>query len=470
VTHVVVVGGGITGLACALELADAGARVTLLEASDRLGGNIRTTRFAGLDVDEAADAFLARVPEGVELCERLGLEGELVSPAIGSAYVWARGALRRLPTGGVLGVPVELLPVARSGVLSVGGLARAAVEPLIPRRPTAEDALGPMVSSRFGKEVLERLVDPLIGGINAGDANRLSASAVTPQIDVVARRSRSLSLGLRSERKANPPDPSAPVFFTVRGGMERLINGLVEALESASPPVEVLLNSTVEGLEVDLSGVALLTGTSEVHPRRFATDGVVFACPAGAAASALAPLVPSVAAMLRDIDYASVALVTLAFDDSAMGRDLDASGLLVPKPEQRTVTACSWASSKWSHWRIPGQTIIRASAGRDGDDHALDLDDDELIAAVLADLTRLMDVRGDPTEVRVSRWPHSFPQYRPGHLTRVDEVERTLAADLPQVVVTGAAHRGLGIPACIRQGRGAARTLLARLHTDAARA
>ncbi len=124
-THVVVVGGGITGLACALELADAGASVTLLEASDRLGGNIRTSRFAGLDVDEAADAFLARVPEGVELCQRLGLEGELVSPAIGSAYVWARGALRRLPTGGVLGVPVEILPVARSGVLSAGGLARA---------------------------------------------------------------------------------------------------------------------------------------------------------------------------------------------------------------------------------------------------------------------------------------------------------------------------------------------------------
>ncbi len=323
-----------------------------------------------------------------------------------------------------------------------------------------------MVSSRFGNEVLERLVDPLIGGINAGDANRLSASAVTPQIDAVARRSRSLSLGLRAERKANPPDPSAPVFFTVRGGMERLINGLVEALESASPPVEVLLNSTVEGVEVDSSGVTLLAGRD---PRRIAADGAVLACPAGAAASALAPLAPSVAATLRDIEYASVALVTLAFPDSAMGRDLDASGLLVPKPEQRTVTACSWASSKWSHWRSPGQTIIRASAGRDGDDRALNLDDDELVAAVLADLTRLMDVRGDPTEVRVSRWPHSFPQYRPGHLTRVDEVERTLAADLPQIVVTGAAHRGLGIPACIRQGRGAARTLLARLHTDAAR-
>ena len=141
-THVVVVGGGITGLASALELADAGARVTVLEASDRLGGNIRTSRFAGLDVDEAADAFLARVPEAVELCRRLGLGGDLVSPAIGSAYVWARGELRRLPPGLVLGVPAELLPVARSGILSTGGMARAALEPLLPRRPVPNDEIG----------------------------------------------------------------------------------------------------------------------------------------------------------------------------------------------------------------------------------------------------------------------------------------------------------------------------------------
>lgn len=466
-THVVVVGGGITGLASALELADAGARVTVLEASDRLGGNIRTSRFAGLDVDEAADAFLARVPEAVELCRRLGLGGDLVSPAIGSAYVWARGELRRLPPGLVLGVPAELLPVARSGILSTGGMARAALEPLLPRRPVPSDALGPMVSNRFGREVLERLVDPLIGGINAGDSERLSASAVTPQIDSAARRSRSLLLGLRADRKTNPPDPDAPVFFTVRGGVGRLVDGLVDALSSHTSPVEISLDSPVAGVEVDSAGVTVLAGTSAGNPRRISANGAVIACPAGAAASALADLSPAVAATLRSIDYASVALVTLAFADAAIGRDLDASGLLVPKPEQKTVTACSWASSKWSHWRVPDQTIIRASAGRDGDDHALDLDDTALVEAVLADLRRLMAVRADPTEVRVSRWIKSFPQYRPGHLDRVAEVERALATEVPGIVLAGAAYRGLGIPACIRQGQGAAQAVLARLRERA---
>jgi oxygen-dependent protoporphyrinogen oxidase len=347
-------------------------------------------------------------------------------------------------------------------------MARAALEPLLPRRPVPNDALGPMVSSRFGREVLERLVDPLIGGINAGDSERLSASAVTPQIDSAARRSRSLLLGLRAERKANPPDPDAPVFYTVRGGVGRLVDRLVDALSSHPSPVEISLDSPVAGVDVDSAGVTVLAGTSPRNHRRIAADGAVIACPAGPAASALAELSPAVATTLRSIDYASVALVTLAFDDAAMGRDLDASGLLVPKPEQKTVTACSWASSKWSHWRVPGQTIIRASAGRDGDDHALHLDDTALVDAVLADLRRLMAVRADPTEVRVSRWIKSFPQYRPGHLDRVAEVERALATEVPGIVLAGAAYRGLGIPACIRQGQGAAQTVLARLRERAA--
>jgi oxygen-dependent protoporphyrinogen oxidase len=343
------------------------------------------------------------------------------------------------------------------------------MEPLLPRRPVPNDALGPMVSNRFGREVLERLVDPLIGGINAGDADRLSTSAVTPQIDSAARRSRSLLLGLRADRKANPPDPNAPIFYALRGGVGRLVDGLADALSSHASPVELSLETPVEQIELDESGPAVVTGASAESRRRIAADGVVLACPAGPAASALAELSPAVAATLRAIDYASVALVTLAFDEAAIGRDLDASGLLVPKHEQRTVTACSWASSKWSHWRVPGQAIIRASAGRDGDDHVLDLDDAALVEAVLTDLGRLMAVRADPTEVRVSRWIRSFPQYRPGHLDRVAEVERALASEVPGIAVAGAAYRGLGIPACIRQGQGAAQTLLTRLRARAAR-
>jgi oxygen-dependent protoporphyrinogen oxidase len=471
VTRVVVVGGGITGLACALELVESGVEVTVLEAASRLGGNIRTSRFAGLEVDEAADAFLARVPEAVALCQRLGLGDQLVSPSNAGAYVWARGRLRRLPAGLALGVPGEILPVARSGILGVGGLARAALEPLLPRRSTPPDALGPLVSARFGREVLERLVDPLIGGINAGDADRLSALAVAPQVAGVAERSRSLLLGLRADRRAHPPDPTAPVFFTLRGGMGGLIDALAASLAVAQPPATIELDAPVESVEIDERGaVQVTTGTSAANPRRMDADAVVLACPAHASARLLADAVPEVAAILLGIDYASVALVTFAFDDAAIGRPLDATGLLVPKPAQRTVTAASWASTKWAHWRTPGQAIVRASAGRDGDDHALGLTDDDLVGAMLTDLGRLMDLRAAPTEVRVSRWPRSFPQYRPGHLERIDEADRHLAAHAPTVVLAGAAYRGLGIPACIRQGQSAARILTTRLRAGTARA
>ena len=229
-THVVVVGAGITGLACALELADAGIEVTVLEATDRLGGNIRTSDFAGLAIDEAADAFLARVPEGVALARRVGLGDSLVSPSNAGAYVWSRGALRRLPGGLALGVPGEIWPVVRSGILSVGGMARAAIEPVLPRREVPPDALGPLVESRFGREVLDRLVDPLIGGINAGEADRLSAEAVSPQVAAVAARSRSLLFGLRADRRAHPPDPTAPVFFAPLAGMGRFVDRVAAAL------------------------------------------------------------------------------------------------------------------------------------------------------------------------------------------------------------------------------------------------
>jgi oxygen-dependent protoporphyrinogen oxidase len=471
VTHVAVVGGGITGLACALELVDAGVEVTVLEATSRLGGNIRTSAFAGLEVDEAADAFLARVPEGVAMCQRLGLGDQLVSPSNAGAYVWARGRLRRLPGGLALGVPGEILPVARSGILGVGGMARAALEPFLPRRSTPADALGPLISSRFGSEVLERLVDPLIGGINAGDAGRLSAMAVAPQVAGVAQRSRSLLLGLRAERRAHPPDPTAPVFFTLRGGMGGLIESLAAALAAAEVPATIEMDAPVESLELAENGaVRITTGGSAANQRRLDADAMVLACPAHASAELLAGAVPEVASTLRGIEYASVALVTFAFDDAAIGRALDATGLLVPKSDQRTVTAASWSSTKWAHWHIPGQAIIRASAGRDGEDRAVGLTDEDLVGEMLADLGLLMDLRGAPTEVRVSRWPRSFPQYRPGHLERIDEADRLLAARAPTVVLAGAAYRGLGIPACIRQGQTAARILTTRLRAGRARA
>jgi oxygen-dependent protoporphyrinogen oxidase len=452
----VVVGGGITGLVAARALALAGAEVWLVEP-ERPGGMLRATPFAGGVLDEAADAFLARVPEGVQLCQELGLAGDLVSPAMRRAHVWSRGALRLLPEAQVLGVPTDLDELAGSGIVSPEGLARAGRDLTEPfAAPTGDVAIGQLIRERLGDEVADRLVDPLIGGINAGDTDRLSLDATVPQLAAAAHSGApSLIAACRAQRDA-VADPAAPVFFAPRGGMVALAAAvLADALERG---VQVIPGRAV-GLERERQGwrVALEGG------RALAADGVVLAAPAGAAAGLLQPHVPAAATTLAAIPYASVAMVAIAVPRGGIGRPLDASGFLVPRVEGRTITACSWTSAKWSHLGDDDTAWLRASVGRDGDDRALALGDAALVDIVLADLADTMALRATPTEVRVTRWPGSLPQYRPGHLDQVDALEADLAATVPTVVVAGAALRGLGVPACIRQGLASAQRLVAAL-------
>lgn len=453
---VVVVGGGITGLTAARDLARAGLAVTLVEPH-RLGGKLQTTPFAGAVLEEAADAFLARVPEGVALCQELGLDGDLVSPAARRAYVWSRGDLRPLPEAQVLGVPTDLDELAATGLVSAEGVTRARQDlttPLV--APDGDVAIGPFLRDRLGDEVVDRLIDPLVGGINAGDTAVLSLAAVVPQLDSAARSGApSLIEACRAQRAAIA-DPSAPVFYAPRGGMSALAEALRR--DAADHGLEVVA-ATAVGLERERAHwrVALEGG------RALRADGVVVAAPAGVAAGLLRDHVARASTLLAAITYASVAIVSVAVDRTGVDRELEGSGYLVPRLEGRTITACSWASSKWAHLTDDSTVWLRASVGRDGDDRALALGDDALASAVLADLADTMALRGTPTEVRVSRWSASLPQYRPGHLDRVDAIEAELAARTPTVVVTGAALRGLGVPACIRQGRAAAAQLAARL-------
>lgn len=449
-----VVGGGITGLAAAWELSQRdGLRVVVLEASDRWGGKLRTSPFAGLPaVDEGPDAFLARVPEAVALCRELGLGDTLVSPSTGKAWLWWDHRLHALPAGLVLGVPSDLAGLARSRLLSWPAKARAAVEPLLPGLSASVDAdnLGGLIRARFGGQVLERLVDPLVGGINAGDADQLSARASAPQILDVAAKSRSLLFGLQKQAAAAPkPAPGAgpaPIFLAPTGGMgaivERLVAGLIER--------GVELRTGVEVGAVERDG-------SRWRVADLIADAVIVATPAFVAAPQLAGVSDEAAAMLGAIPHASVAMVTLAFRDEDLARPLDGSGHLVPKPAQRSMTACSWASTKWAHWKRPGQSVLRASLGRYGNEAAAHGSDDELTFRAVSDLSEPLGVRGEPTEVRITRWEKAFPQHTPGHLDRVAAVEAALRRDAPGLWAVGAAHRGVGIPACIRQGRAAAR-------------
>ncbi len=456
--HVVVVGGGITGLAAAHALAhdEDPPRVTVLEAAERLGGKIATSPFAGLPaVDEGADAFLTRVPWASELVREVGLGDHLTTPATGSASIWQPARAPRLhpiPAGLVLGVPSGALTLARSHLLSVRGKARAAIEPLLPRRDT-DGSVGALIRSRFGDEVEELLVDPLIGSIYAADTDRMDLAAV-PQVQALAARGRSLLLATRRSRRDAGSAPTGPVFEAPTAGMGAFVAALAADLRAAG---------------VDLRTGAPAT-TFERDGHEYVVDGiraeaVIVATPTASAGALVGEIAPEAAALLAGWEYASVVMVTLAA--GGLGGRLHGSGYLVPKPVQRRVTAASFASNKWAHLQPPdGSALLRVSIGRDGAPPD-DLDDDHALAAVVDEVGEHVGAAIHPIDVRITRWQDAFPQYRPGHPRRVAAVRDALRRAAPGVEVCGAAYDGIGIPACIRQGQQAAAAVSRAL--DAAR-
>jgi len=423
-TDVAVVGGGIAGLAAAWELATGTppCRVTLLEGSDRLGGKIETSMFAGVPLDAGPDAFLARVPAAAQLAREAGLEHELVAPGTGHAWMWARGRLRRLPTGLVLGVPLDFGALARSRVLPARDAARAALDLVLPGAPVGPEedvSVGWLVRRRMGRAVQLGLVDPLLGGINAGHTDHLSAAVAAPQLLAAARRGASLARGLRASgtggtatgavtENENSLAPNrhriganargGAVFLTVRGGLGRLVDAVAGGLSARGGTVRC--GDPVIGLSAGGAGWELRTAAGQ----SFTAGAVVVACPA---AGLLRQVSPGAANELAAIGWSSVALVSLAYRE----RDApgwEGSGFLVPRGEGRLVTAGSWVGQKWPHLAVPGLLVVRASAGRVDDRRADDLDDDELVAAAHADLAAAMGLRGPPVERRVSRWPRAF--------------------------------------------------------------
>jgi len=451
--RVAVIGGGITGLAAAHRLAaERGIDVVLFERAARLGGLIESPPFAGLDhVDSAADAFLARVPDAIDLATSIGLAPDLVSPEPVGAAVWYDG-LHDIPDGLLLGVPGRLAPLATTRLLSWRGKARAAIEPLLPRTSTDADAIGAFVRARFGDEVHERLVDALVGSIYATDTDRFSLAEV-PQLAALADRSRSILIGARRMRAAGTGTASArPVFATPRGGTAMLVERLAEVATAAGAQLRVA--TPVEQLQRDATDGSWLVNDERI-------DAVLAAVPAGAAADLLDPVAGDAARLLRGATRADVVMVTLHLPAQQWPQRLRGrSGYLVPKPVQQLVTAASFGSQKWAHWRPPGGgEILRVSLGRDGLP-VLHLSDEELLAHTLAELTRHLGFEPAPIEHRVTRWPGAFAQYRPHHARWVAAVEEGLPDGF---FVGGAAYRGIGIPACVRQGRDLADRVAARV-------
>jgi oxygen-dependent protoporphyrinogen oxidase len=454
--RVVVVGAGITGLTAAFTLLEEApeTQVDVIEAADRVGGKVLTGPFAGRRVDAAADAFLARVPDGVDLCRRLGLAERLVSPAARTAYLFSRGALLRFPEGLVLGVPTDLDALARSGVLSPEGVARAAEDltmgPDPERAGGTDESVGSLVRRRLGDEVYDVLLGPLLSGVNAGDADHLSVAAGAPQFAAGLARHGSLIAGARAQKAAaTQADPDAPVFFGLPGGTQILTDTLAARITAGGGRIH--LGAAVVSIAPAPTGGYLVHAGDGVSP--IPADVVILTTPLFVTGPLLAPFAPDVADEMTDLEYASAIMVTLAVPIAAIDHPLDASGFLVAEAERLLLTACSWASSKWAHLADPEIAILRASAGRHHDPRALDLDDDSLVDALLDDLGTTMGVRGRPTETRVTRWERSLPQFRPGHLGRIEQWRGALAEAAPGLLATGAGFEGLGLPACIRQAR-----------------
>lgn len=443
---VVVVGGGITGLAAAHALLSSApadsCRVTVLEAQDQLGGKIRTTPFAGHPgIDEGPDAFLARIPFATEFAREVGLGEHLVSPASGSAAVWWDG-LQPIPEGLVLGLPTDMLRLARSKLISWPGKLRAATEVVRPRTSVDDDSIGTYVRSRFGDQVHERLVDPLVGSIYAADTDRFSLQAV-PQLAQLAGGERSVLLAARHR----PPAPSGPVFYAPDGGMGALVDAAAAAVTRKGGTIAT--GTPCQTLELDGDGWRV-DGQY--------VDAVVLACPAAQAARLLARTTTA-AEPLAAIEYADVVMVTLAVPAADWPERLHGmSGYLVPKPVQRLVTAVSFGSQKWRHWAAPDHVVLRISLGRDGLP-VLHLSNDQLVEAAVAEASEHLGVALQPTEVRVTPWQRAFPQYRPHHHRTVAAIEDELP---PSLVLAGASYHGIGIPACVRSGTRAAEVLAKR--------
>ncbi|MGW3207760.1 protoporphyrinogen oxidase [Streptomyces sp. NPDC001135] len=456
--HVVVIGAGIAGLAAAHRLLGRGTRVTVLEASGRVGGKLLPGEIAGVRVDLGAESMLARRPEAVALAREVGLAERLRPPATATASIWTRGALRPLPKGHVMGVPGTA--AALSGVLSDEGLARIERDAGLPRTEVGDDvAVGEYVAARLGREVVDRLVEPLLGGVYAGDAYRISMRSAVPQLFQAARTHASLTEAVRDiQAKAAAAQQTGPVFMGIEGGVGSLPLALAESVRArggeiltGTPVRELRRGGTPEpgtpGKGAGAPGDAawrVVAGDRVLH-----ADAVVVAVPAGAAAGLLRAEAPAAAAELAAVEYASMALVTLAYRRADLKLP-EGSGFLVPPVDGRTIKASTFASQKWG-WIAeddPDVVVLRTSVGRYGETEILQRDDAALAEVSRHDLREATGLAAVPLQTRVTRWSDGLPQYPVGHHARVARI-REHVAKLPGLAVCGAQYDGVGIPACI---------------------
>ncbi len=448
--HVVVIGGGIAGLAAAYELGRRHPtdRVTVLESANRAGGKLHAIDFSGHRLDMGAEMVLAVVPEALALIEEVGLAGDIVHPSTTSASIAVDGRLHPIPVGTVLGVPASVDDVVASGLFTQAALERMRAEPAAPGPVlTRDESVGGFLRPRLGDELVDLLVEPLLGGVYAGRADALSLRATMPALAEALERERSV---LRAAASIRWEPGSGPVFATLRGGLAQLAGALV-----AGSGAGFRFGATVRALHQSHTGFEIVYGPVP-RPASIAADAVVIAVPPPNASRLLAPVAPRAAAALAEIPMASMAV--LAFAWSGLQTSLpQGSGLLVPPSAGGLVKAVTISSNKWPHLS-DGGVLIRASVGRIGEERVLQGSDADLLEAAASEVAAFLDLTGPPDEQSVMRWGGGLPQYTVGHLDRVATI-RAAVADVPGLAVAGAAYDGVGVPACIRSAQAAVEAL-----------
>ena len=458
---VAIIGGGITGLSAAYRLRElAVARehpleVTVLERGAHLGGPLETIRRDGFVIETGADSFLSEKPWAAKLVRRLGIGAELIPTrdVYRKTFVVRRGRLVEIPAGFSLLAPTHLGPIFKSPLFSLPGKLRIAMEPFIPARTSdTDESLASFVTRRLGREVLDRVAQPLAGGIYTADPERLSIAATTPRFVEMERHYGSVIKGLRAAEEARATK-SAEVSGARWSLFQSFNNGMATLPETLAARLDGSIRRAAE--------VAALSRVGERWRLAFASgdsidaDAVICSAPAFAASRMLSELAPKAAEMLSRISYASAATVNLAFRESDFLRPPEAFGFVVPSCERRRIIAGSFSSFKFEGRAPRGAILIRAFVGGVIQRAMMQLSDDEIIAAVRDEFRALLGVEAAPQFAEIRRWPDSMPQYEVGHLDRVTEIERIFAA-IPSFALAGAAYRGVGIPDCVRSGEQAA--------------
>ncbi len=457
--QIVVVGGGIAGLTAAyylkkeIENNNLPYELLLIEASDKLGGKVQTVHKEGFTIERGPDSFLARKKSASRLANELGLQDELVRVSTGQSYILANEKLHKMPKGSFMGIPTKITPFLFTGLFSFPGKMRAAGDFFLPKtKSNGDQSLGEFFRYRFGNEIVENLVEPLLSGIYAGDIDEMSLMATFPNFYHLEQKHRSLIKGLKRTMpkvKNTKDKPKQGQFLTLKSGLHTFITALEKALEGS-----IKKGVPVSHIEKKETGYHLLLDNGDV----VLADSIVMASPHKSMQKMFSQY--DFMNPLKEMPATSVANVALAFDQKDIATDIDGTGFVISRNSSYRITAVTWTHKKWPHTTPEGKALVRCYVGRPNDQDVVDYSDEEIEAIVLKDLNKTMNITAKPQFRVISRWRHAMPQYTVGHKDRMTELKENMKQHLPGVFLAGSSFEGVGLPDCIDQGEEAVKHVL----------